>query len=85
MDNDKGVTPGEQPEQQHECNSDRCIRLVRFGFAFLEHGQLLAQKQILGSERALRTKGKPNESGQIAGQYDYDLDTFHDGQYLAIA
>jgi hypothetical protein len=58
---------------------------VRFGFALLEHGQLLAQKQILGSERALRTKGKPNESGQISEQYDYDFDTFHDGQHLALA
>jgi hypothetical protein len=85
LDDNQGVTPGEQPGKQHECNSDRCIRPVRFGFALLEHGQLLAQKQILGSERALRTKGKQNESGQVAEQYDYDFYTFHDGQYLAIA
>jgi|GEM_PF-4211535 len=85
LDDNQGITPGEQPGQQHECNLDRCIRPVRFGFALLEHGQLLAQKQILGGERALRTKGKPNESGQVAEQNDYDIYTFHNGHYLAIA
>ena len=44
LDNDKGLTPVEQPRQQYEYNSDSRIGPARFCVAFLEHGQLLAQK-----------------------------------------
>lgn len=59
LDNDQRITPVEQPGKQHERNSDRRVRPARSGFALLEHGQLFAQEEILGSECALRVQGKP--------------------------
>ena len=53
---------------------------MTFGLKLLEHGQLFAQKEILGSECALRMYDKPEECGQVAEQCDYHFDTFHDGQ-----
>jgi hypothetical protein len=83
--NDQCVTPVEQPGQEYERYSDRCIRPVWFGFALLEHGQLFAQEEILGSEYALWTQGKPAECSQVAEQRDYRFDASHDGRYLAIS
>jgi hypothetical protein len=54
-------------------------------FALLEQGQLFAQEEILGSESALRTQGKPEKCCQIAESCDYRFDGFQDGQYLAIS
>ena len=71
--------------EQHQRDSDRCIRPARYGFALLEHSQLFAQEEIPGSECALRTQGKPEECGQVAEQCDFRFDAFHDGQHLVIS
>ena len=62
----QGVTPGEQAAQNYHNQPSGIISAVWLHLPLLEHGELFAQEDVLGSECAARPKNEHEEVDEIA-------------------
>jgi len=66
LHHDQSVTPIEPAAQQHQRQAGRIVSTSRLDLAFLIKGELLAQEQILGCERASGAQAETHKVEKIS-------------------